>query len=355
MNPDQLVTDIRSWAAELGFDRIGITDTDLGEHPGHLRRWLAAGHQASMTWMDTHAELRCDPVQLVPGTLRILAARMHYAPPDDDPLAVLRRGDLAYVSRYALGRDYHKVIRPRLARLAQRMDEAIAGYGYRAFTDSAPVLEKAIAQRAGLGWIGKNTLLLSRDAGSLFFLGEIFTDLPLPVDAPETRDHCGSCRACLDICPTDAFVGPKQLDAGRCISYLTIEHRGAIPKHLRAAMGNRVFGCDDCQLVCPWNKFAQHTREDDFHPRHELEAGDLVELFLWSEETFLARTAGSAIRRTGYNGWLRNLAVALGNAPPTARIIAALKARRDGVDAMIREHIDWALARQSGAAPADQD
>lgn len=354
MNPEHLVAEIRQWAEALGFDRVGITDTELGEHPEHLKRWLAAGYQAGMTWMASHAELRCEPQRLVPGTLRILTARMHYAPPDDDPLAILERGDLAYVSRYALGRDYHKVIRPRLARLAGRIDEAIAGYGYRAFTDSAPVLEKAIAQRAGLGWIGKNTLLLSRDAGSLFFLGEIFTDLPLPVDAPETRDHCGSCSACLDICPTDAFVGPQQLDAGRCISYLTIEHRGSIPEHLRAAMGNRVFGCDDCQLICPWNKFARSTKEDDFHPRHRLEASDLVELFLWSEETFLERTAGSAIRRTGYAGWLRNLAVALGNAPFDERIVTALRARRERVDAMVAEHIDWALARQQERRESDQ-
>ena len=348
-----LAADIRAWAAELGFDRIGITDTDLGAHPEHLRRWLEAGHHASMDWMLRHEDLRATPERLVPGTLRILSARMHYAPPDDDPLAVLRRGDLAYVSRYALGRDYHKVVRPRLARLADRIDAAVAGAGFRAFTDSAPVLEKAIAQQAGLGWIGKNTLLLSRDAGSLFFLGEIFTDLPLPVDAPETGDHCGSCSACLDICPTGAFVGPRQLDAGRCISYLTIEHRGAIPEELRAPMGNRVFGCDDCQLVCPWNKFARTTGEDDFHPRHALEATDLVELFLWSEATFLERTAGSAIRRTGYRGWLRNLAVALGNAPRSARIVAALEQRRDeppesGIDDMVREHVDWALVRQRG-------
>lgn len=346
MDSTALLSHIRQWAAELGFDRVGITDTDLGEHPEHLRRWLAAGHQASMSWMDRHADLRCDPAKLVPGTLRILTARMHYAPPADDPLAVLQRGDLAYVSRYALGRDYHKVVRPRLARLARRIDAAVSGHGYRAFSDSAPVLEKAIAQRAGLGWIGKNTLLLSRDAGSLFFLGEIFTDLPLPVDAAETGDHCGSCSACLDVCPTNAFVGPRQLDAGRCISYLTIEHRGPIPEELRPALGNRIFGCDDCQLVCPWNKFAHHSAEDDFHPRHQLEGSELLDLFQWSESTFLERTAGSAIRRTGYRGWLRNLAVALGNAPPDPRIIAVLEARRPDLDAMLQEHIDWALARQ---------
>ena len=346
MDMQALLADIQHWAAELGFDRVAITDTDLGEHPQHLRRWLDAGHHASMDWMERHADLRAEPGQLVPGTVRILSARMHYAPPDDDPLAVLQRGDLAYISRYALGRDYHKVLRPRLAKLAARIDAAVGGAGFRAFTDSAPVLEKAIAEKSGLGWIGKNTLLLSRNAGSLFFLGEIFTDVPLPVDVADTRDHCGSCHACLDVCPTNAFVGPRELDAGRCIAYLTIEHRGSIPEELRPLMGNRVFGCDDCQLVCPWNKFARTTAEDDFHPRHQLEASDLVELFLWSEATFLDRTAGSAIRRTGYSGWLRNLAVALGNAPASPRIIAALEARRSDVDAMVGEHVDWALQRQ---------
>ncbi len=346
MDTKQLAADIRIWAAELGFDKLAITDTDLGRHPEYLERWLAAGRQASMDWMQRHADLRAAPARLVPGTIRILSARMHYAPPEDDPLAVLQRGDLAYISRYALGRDYHKVVRPRLAKLAARIDAAVGGAGFRAFSDSAPVLEKAIAEKSGLGWIGKNTLLLSRDAGSLFFLGEIFTDLPLPVDEADPRDHCGSCHACLDVCPTDAFVGPRELDAGRCIAYLTIEHRGAIPEDLRPLMGNRVFGCDDCQLVCPWNKFARTTAEDDFHPRHALEASDLVELFSWTEAEFLERTAGSAIRRTGYSGWLRNLAVALGNAPQSARIVAALRARRDEVDPMVREHVDWALARQ---------
>lgn len=341
--------DIDRWARALGFDRVGVTDTDLGRHPEHLQRWLAAGHHATMDWFERNHDKRSDPVQLVPGTARIISVRMHYAPPDDDPMTVLAQGDRAYVSRYALGRDYHKVMRPRLAKLARQIDEVAGPAGFRAFTDSAPVLEKALAEKAGLGWIGKNTLILSREAGSLFFLGELFTDLPLPTDAPHERDLCGSCSACLDVCPTNAFVGPRELDAGRCISYLTIEHRGAIPEPLRAAMGNRIFGCDDCQLVCPWNKWARVTDEVDFHPRHGLEGADLVELFQWSEAQFLERTAGSAIRRTGYQGWLRNLAVALGNAPPSARIIAALRERRPQVDDMVREHIDWALARQADA------
>jgi epoxyqueuosine reductase len=337
--------ELDAWAAELGFAAVGVADLELGEHPGHLRRWLAAGRHGTMDWMVRHADKRVDPRRLEPWTLRVIVARLDYLPPEDEPLRVLEHPEQAYVSRYALGRDYHRIVRPRLARLARRL-EAAAGGRYRAFTDSAPVLEKALAERAGLGWIGKNTLLLSREAGSFFFLGEIFTDLPLPVDAPTETEHCGSCRACLDVCPTDAFTGPRELDARRCIAYLTIEHRGPIPEELRAPMGNRVFGCDDCQLVCPWNKFARPSAEDDFRPRHGLEAADLVELFEWSEETFLARTEGSAIRRAGYHGWLRNLAVALGNAPPSRRIVQALEARRPGLPELVAEHVDWALARQ---------
>jgi epoxyqueuosine reductase len=347
--------ELDAWAAELGFAAVGVADLELGEHPGHLRRWLAAGRHGTMDWMVRHADKRAAPERLEPWTLRVIVARLDYLPPEDEPLRVLEQPEQAYVSRYALGRDYHRIVRPRLARLARRL-EATAGGRYRAFTDSAPVLEKALAERAGLGWIGKNTLLLSREAGSFFFLGEIFTDLPLPVDAPTETEHCGSCRACLDVCPTDAFVGPRELDARRCIAYLTIEHRGPIPEELRAPMGNRVFGCDDCQLVCPWNKFARRSTEDDFRPRHGLEAADLVELFQWSEETFLARTEGSAIRRAGYDGWLRNLAVALGNAPPSRRIVQALEARRPGLSELVAEHVDWALARQrAGLAGAPYD
>jgi epoxyqueuosine reductase len=336
--------ELDAWAAELGFAAVGVADLELGEHPGHLRRWLAAGRHGTMDWMVRHADKRAAPERLEPWTLRVIVARLDYLPPEDEPLRVLEQPEQAYVSRYALGRDYHRIVRPRLARLARRL-EAAAGGRYRAFTDSAPVLEKALAERAGLGWIGKNTLLLSREAGSFFFLGEIFTDLPLPVDAPTETEHCGSCRACLDVCPTDAFVGPRELDARRCIAYLTIEHRGAIPEELRAPMGNRVFGCDDCQLVCPWNKFARPSAEDDFRPRHGLEAADLVELFQWSEETFLARTEGSAIRRAGYDGWLRNLAVGLGNAPTSVAVVEALRARRDHPSALVREHVEWALGR----------
>jgi epoxyqueuosine reductase len=344
-SPETLATSIRAWAAELGFDDVGITDTDLGEHPAHLRRWLAAGHAGTMDWMHRHADLRARPEALEPWVVRVISVRMDYRPPDDEPLRILDRPAQAYVSRYALGRDYHKLVRGRLAKLARRIEDA-GGGRHRAFTDSAPVLEKALAEKAGLGWIGKNTLLLSRRAGSFFFLGEIFTDAELPLDAPATTDHCGTCRACLDVCPTDAFTGPRQLDARRCIAYLTIEHRGAIPEALREPMGNRVFGCDDCQLVCPWNKFSQATREDDFHPRHGLEAAGLLDLFAWDEATFLERTAGSAIRRTGFEGWQRNLAVGLGNAPGDPRIVAALEARRGHCSDLVAEHVDWALARQ---------
>jgi len=270
---------------------------------------------------------------------------MDYLPSPDSPKEALTDREGAYVTRYALGRDYHKLIRKRLAQLAAKIDEAVSGYDYRAFVDSAPVLERALAQRAGLGWIGKNNMLIHPKAGSFFFLGEIFTSAPLPVDAPFETDHCGSCSACLDLCPTDAFAGPHKLDARRCISYLTIELKGSIPEELRPLMGNRVFGCDDCQLVCPWQKFSKPTDEKDFQPRHGLDNSSLAELFLWTEEQFLKRTEGSAIRRTGYEGWLRNLAVGLGNAPSTIPVIEALKKRADHPSEMVREHVQWALRR----------
>ena len=351
-----LARELRGWATELGFDAVGITDTDLGEHPAHLQRWLDAGHAGTMDWMARHADLRAAPERLEPWTVRVISARMNYRPPADDPLATLADPTRAYVSRYALGRDYHRILRPRLARLAERI-EAAGGGRFRAFTDSAPVLEKALAEKAGLGWIGKNTLLLSRDAGSWFFLGEIYTDLPLPLDEVEPSEHCGRCTACLDVCPTRAFVGPRQLDASRCIAYLTIEHRGAIPEALREPMGNRIFGCDDCQLVCPWNKFSQVTREEDFHPRHELEAADLRDLFRWSATDFDERTRGSAIRRTGYEGWLRNIAVALGNAPPDHDTLSLLEQRRaelseaGALSDLVAEHVDWAITRQRAGLP----
>jgi epoxyqueuosine reductase len=298
-----------------------------------------------MGYMRKHGRKRSRPAELVPGTLRVLAARMDYLPePQDDARALLDHESRAYVSRYALGRDYHKVLRQRLQRLAARVEQRIGPFGYRVFVDSAPVLEKPLAENAGLGWIGKHTNLIHDKSGSWFFLGEIYTDLPLPVDPP-AESHCGSCRACIDVCPTDAIVAPYVLDARRCISYLTIELRSAIPVEFRRAMGNRIYGCDDCQLYCPWNKFARTTAEADFAPRHGLRDAELVELFGWDRATWLERTAGSAIRRIGYESWLRNIAVALGNARTSPAVVSALRSRRAGASALVAEHIDWALAR----------
>jgi epoxyqueuosine reductase len=346
-----LVEKIRQWAGELGFQQLGIADVDLGEHEGYLQKWLDAGYHGSMEYMSRHGTRRSRPAELEPGTRRVISLRMDYLAEDTQPLQVLESPDKAYISRYTLGRDYHKLIRKRLAQLAKRIEAETGGGRYRAFVDSAPVLERAVAERAGLGWIAKNTMLINPDAGSWFFLGEIYTDLPLPADEPQTSKHCGTCTACLDICPTDAFAGPFQLDARRCISYLTIEHHGSIDEELRPLMGNRVFGCDDCQLVCPWNKFAGITGEGDFQPRHNLDSADLVDLFGWDEATFLARTEGSAIRRVGYQRWLRNLAVALGNAPATDEVTAALSKRQDFPSELVREHVQWAL-RRHGENPA---
>ncbi|QLC73567.1 tRNA epoxyqueuosine(34) reductase QueG [Pseudomonas sp. LPB0260] len=342
-----LAQSIKDWGRELGFQQVGIAGLELGEHEAHLQRWLDAGYQGEMDYMAAHGSKRSHPEQLVPGTLRVVSLRMDYLPGDTRMAERLGQPETAYVSRYALGRDYHKLIRKRLQQLAERIQQAIGPFGYRAFVDSAPVLEKAIAEQAGLGWIGKNTLVLNRKAGSYFFLGELFVDIPLPVDAPHASEHCGRCTACLDICPTDAFVSPYQLDARRCISYLTIELKGPIPLDLRAPIGNRVFGCDDCQMVCPWNRFARPTGQGDFQPRHGLDNAGLAELFRWSEEEFLSRTEGSPLRRAGYERWLRNLAVGLGNAPSSIPVLEALEARREHPSALVREHIEWALARHA--------
>ena len=341
----RLAADIKRWAGELGFQQAGIADVDLGGHEQRLQEWLARGFHGEMDYMERHGTRRSRPAELVPGTLRVISARMDYLhdgaraqeTPDD-------RGADALVSRYARGRDYHKVLRGRLKRLARRIEAAAGPHGGRVFTDSAPVLEKALAEKAGLGWIGKHSNLLSREAGSWFFLGEVFTDLPLPVDRPATN-HCGACVRCIEACPTGAIVGPYQVDARRCISYLTIELRGSIPEELRPMLGNRVFGCDDCQAVCPWNRFAQPTAEPDFQPRHGLDDAALIQLFDWSEAEFEQRTRGSAIRRAGYEGWLRNIAVALGNAPTRPEIVAALRSRQDHPSALVREHVRWALGR----------
>jgi len=343
-----LVADIRRWGLELGFQQVGISGVDLAEDEAHLLDWLDAGLHGEMGYMERHGTRRSRPADLHPGTLRVISARMDYGPPElADAWDVIADGERAYVSRYALGRDYHKVLRGRLQKLADRIALRTGPFGHRVFTDSAPVLEKALARNAGLGWIGKHTLLLDRDAGSWFFLGEIYTDLPLPCDAPETP-HCGTCTRCIDICPTRAIIAPYTLDARRCISYLTIELRGSIPEDLRPLIGNRVFGCDDCQLICPWNKFAQSTPEADFTPRHGLATASLVDLFSWTEQEFLDRTEGMAIRRTGYEGWSRNIAVSLGNAPSTPAVIAALRSRANDRSPLVREHVEWALREHAG-------
>jgi epoxyqueuosine reductase len=351
-DPVALARAIKSWGRTLGFQQVGITRTELGRDEAHLERWLALGRHGDMGWMARHGRRRSRPAALVPGTVTVISVRMDYLPPAvADAWSVMADPTLGFVSRYALGRDYHKVLRRRLQRLADRIEETVGPFGYRAFVDSAPVLEKALARNAGLGWIGKHTNLINRRAGSWFFLGELYTDLPLPPDPPAS-EHCGTCRACLDACPTDAIVAPFELDARRCISYLTIELEGSIPPPLRPLMGNRVYGCDDCQLVCPWNKFAALSVEPDFAARHGLDAPGLIELFAWDEETFLARTAGSAIRRIGHVRWLRNIAVALGNAPRSDAVRAALAARRDHPSGIVREHVTWALARQTEHPPA---
>lgn len=345
-----LAVDIKRWARELGFADTGIAGTDLGDDEAHLESWLAEGHHGEMDYMARHGTRRSRPAELEPGTLRVISVRMDYVPPGmPNAWDVIGDGERAYVARYALGRDYHKVMRNRLQKLAARIQQRIGDFNYRAYVDSAPVLEKAIARNAGLGWIGKHTVLINKRAGSYFFLGELYTNLPLPVDAPASA-HCGSCRRCIDICPTQAIVAPYRLDARRCISYLTIELKGSIPVELREPMGNRVFGCDDCQLICPWNKFAQEATEPDFAPRHSLDGPKLVELFAWSEEEFLSRTEGMAIRRTGYEGWLRNLAVGLGNAPTSDEVLTSLRARADHPSEMVREHVAWALSRHGSPA-----
>ncbi len=343
-----LATQIKTWARELGFQQAGIAGVELPEDEARLREWLQRGYHGELEYMARHGTRRTRPAELVPGTLRVISLRMDYLPADAaEAQQVLDDGRVAFISRYALGRDYHKLLRGRLKHLARRIEEAVGELGYRVFTDSAPVMEKALARNARLGWIGKNTLVLNREAGSYFFLGEIYVDIPLPPEEqPPVRNLCGSCTRCIDACPTGAIRGPYQLDARRCISYLTIELRGSIPEELRPLIGNRVFGCDDCQIVCPWNRYAQLSAEADFRVRHQLDRISLIELFGWSEEEFLARTEGMALRRTGYEGWLRNVAVALGNAPPDDDVVRALEARQDHPSALVREHVAWALARQ---------
>lgn len=339
-----LAQDIKNWGSELGFQQTAIGDVDLSDYHATYKQWIDNKYHGAMSYMAENKELRFYPDKLLPGTLRIISVRMDYAKQRENSLAPLEESNKAYVARYARGRDYHKLMRKRLQQLADRIEEVAGEFGYRAFVDSAPVLERAMAEKSGLGWIGKNTMLINKRAGSWFFLGELFTDIPLPTDK-SVSDHCGSCRACLDVCPTQAFIGPQKMDATRCISYLTIELRTAIPMEFRKAMGNRIFGCDDCQLVCPWNKFTNLSEEPDYSPRHNLDDSQLVNLFLWSEDEFLNNTAGSPIRRIGYECWLRNIAIALGNADTNEEIIAALKARKVGASEMVNEHIDWALTQ----------
>ncbi len=350
---DALRARLEGLAAELGFDQLGIAGVELPEDEANLDAWIAARRHGAMRYMERHGRRRSRPAELVPGTVRVISVRMAASAPDAAPAAqVLADGSRGYVARYALGRDYHKVLRSRLARLARELEREIGPFGYRAFVDSAPVMEKPLARNAGLGWIGKHTNLINERAGSLFMLGELFTDLPLPVDA-RAKDRCGSCSACLPACPTGAITAPYQLDARRCISYLTIEYHGSIPEELRPAIGNRIFGCDDCQLVCPWNKFARTASLPEFRVRHGLDGAGLVGLFAWTEGEWLERTAGSALRRLGYRRWLRNIAVALGNAPGSGAVLAALRARADDADETVREHVRWALARHGVSGARD--
>lgn len=342
-----LMSDIRQWAKELGFQQIGVCDIDLSVHQQHLEDWLQKHFHGDMHYMEKHGQKRGRPEQLLPGTIRVISARMDYLPDTTAMEEVLTDQNLGYVSRYALGRDYHKLMRKRLAALAEKIATVAGQHNHRAFVDSAPVLERGLAEKAGLGWIGKNTMLINASAGSWFFLGEIYTDLPLPVDPPQTETHCGSCTACLDDCPTGAIVAPNQVDARRCISYLTIELQESIPEPLRPLMGNRIYGCDDCQLACPWNKFSENTAIDDFQPRNNLQSPQLLELFNWTEAEFLKRTEGSAIRRIGYHCWLRNIAVALGNASGNQTILTALQKRSDHPSALVREHVNWAIEQQT--------
>jgi epoxyqueuosine reductase len=339
-----------SGARALGFSHLGVGGLQIPEDERHLLRWLQSGYQGEMEYMQRHGSLRSQPETLAPGAVRVLSVRMDYWPAEGmNAEAVLADPTLGYVSRYALGRDYHKIMRRALARLAEDVCARIGPFGYRVCVDTAPVLEKALARNAGMGWIGKHTNLIARDAGSLFFLGEILTDLPLPLDTPATA-HCGTCEACIPACPTAAIVAPYQLDARRCISYLTIEHKSAIPVELRSALGNRIYGCDDCQLVCPWNKFAQTAAHPDFKIRHALDATQLTALFAWTAADFDERMRGSAIYRIGYERWSRNIAVALGNAPSSPAVTAALQRRRDDESELVREHVEWALSRHTLSA-----
>jgi epoxyqueuosine reductase len=341
-----LADKIKVWGLELGFQQIAITDTNILQADKRLQEWLGKGYHGTMEYLAKHRELRSNPAHLVAETKSIIIARLNYLPLNARIKETLHARQKAYISRYALGRDYHRKIRKLMEKLAQKIKQEIGEFNFRSFADSAPVFEKPLAEKAGLGWLGKNTLIINREAGSWFFLGVLYTNLELPIDESGTN-HCGSCTACIDVCPTKAIVAPYVLDARRCISYLTIENKGSIPEEFRGLMGNRIFGCDDCQLICPWNKFAKNSNDDDFQPRHNLANSDLVDLFAWTEAEFELKTQGSAIRRAGYAGWLRNIAVALGNAPSSAEVVDALKKRENHPSPLVREHVAWALARHN--------
>ncbi|MCH8550702.1 MAG: tRNA epoxyqueuosine(34) reductase QueG [Natronospirillum sp.] len=350
LDTEHLKVRLRQQAEQLGFADAGVTGTDVSAEKPRFQSWLDRGLHGTIAFLSEHGDKRFHADQLVPGTRSVISVRLDYLP-DVRTTELLDHPEKAYIARYALGRDYHKLMRKRLVQLARWLEGEIGPFGYRAFADSAPVLERAMARNAGLGWVGKHTLVLNQHAGSWFFLGELFTDLELPPDPPQETQHCGSCTRCLDVCPTNAFTRAWELDARRCISYLTIEHDGPIPEDLRQPMGNRVFGCDDCQIFCPWTKFTPHTREADFTPRHQLDEADLIDLFLWDEATFLQRTEGMAIRRTGYENWLRNLAVALGNGSARPEAVAALHQRRIDCSEMVKEHINWALKQLDKKQP----
>ena len=347
LNFQELKDQIRIWTKDLGLSDMGVSDINLEEAEGHLGDWLKQGFAGEMNYMSAHGAKRSRPDLLIPGTIKVISVRLNYLPPDSQFHEALNDPSRAFISRYALGRDYHKVLRGKLKKLARKIESQIGDFGYRAFVDSAPVLEKALAEKAGLGWIGKHSNLIHETQGSWFFLGEIYTDLDLPVDQ-ESQNHCGSCQACLDICPTQAIIEPYRVDARRCISYLTIELKEAIPEEFRRPMGNRIYGCDDCQLICPWSKFTQKSTEKDFSPRHKLGEAELLDLFSWTEEEFLGKTEGTAIRRIGYQSWQRNIAVALGNAPYDEKVIESLRQRAPNASDMVNEHIQWALAEQLG-------
>lgn len=340
-----LAEQIKSWGQSLGFNKVGITNVNLSDHEDNLAKWLANNYHGDMHYMESHGLMRARPAELAPGALRVISVRLDYLPTDAKFAQTLQNKDKAYVSRYALGRDYHKLMRKRLKKLGQQIQDYCAELNYRPFVDSAPILERPLAEKAGLGWVGKHSLLLSKEAGSWFFIGELLVDIPLPCDQP-VSENCGKCVACIKICPTNAIVEPYVVDARRCISYLTIELKEAIPLEFRPLMGNRIYGCDDCQLICPWNQYAQLSAEQDFQARHKLDQASLIELFMWNETEFLSNTEGSPIRRIGHQQWLRNIAVALGNADYSNTIVEALNQQLTIASDLVKEHINWALKQQ---------